>query len=71
MPCGNDGVDPLVFKIKMCFPGSDIQDLEIKPPFGAVGREPGAREQMVSPAAAHDERLFFVHKIYEGVVEVC
>ncbi len=48
--------------------GSNIQNLEIKPPPRAVGGKLRARKQMVCAAAPHDERLALVLKVYQRIV---
>ena len=53
----------LAVKIKMSLSGRHIEQLEVHPAAGAVGRQLGQGHQAVGAAAAHEQRVFPVFKI--------
>ena len=61
VPGGDDVFLPV--KVKMSLSGSDIEQLEIHPPPGPVGRHLGEGHQSVGAAASYEERVLSVLKI--------
>ena len=47
----------VIIKVKMCNARSNVQQLEIHPSLGPVGRKLGPGIQMISSAASHNQRL--------------
>lgn len=57
-------------KPKMCFAVGNVQNLVVTPAFLPIGRQPFARFQAVSPAAAHNERGRIILEIQAGVIQI-
>ena len=54
----------------MCFAVGNVQNLVVTPAFLPIGRQPFARFQAVSPAAAHNERGRIILEIQAGVIQI-
>ena len=68
MPGGYNRVRLVIIKVKMCNARSNVQQLEIHPSLGPVGRKLGPGIQMISSAASHNQRLALILKIHQRII---
>ena len=60
----------LIVKMKMCGSGGNIQNLVVNPAAGSVCGQPGMVFQTICAAASDCQRLAFVFKVDQGIVQI-